>query len=73
MKIVSKPPERINRDWIGPADGKSNLRPVKFFIPEDEVPAEKEYRQKRLETEQWNQEFWEAHNYNFFKVILTSH
>lgn len=58
----------IDRDYIGPADKVSNLRPVIRYIPEDETPVEKELRLKRIEIEQWNQNFWANHNHKFLTV-----
>lgn len=63
----SKPDiNQIDRDYIGPPDKLSNLRPVLRHKPADETPIEKELRLKRIEVEQWNQHFWANHNQKFF-------
>lgn len=69
---VLKPraPENIKRDWIGPPDADSNLRPVQFYIPGDEMSAEKDLRLKREDTQKWNQEFWAKHNRSFIQVVF---
>ncbi|XP_059477155.1 cytochrome c oxidase assembly factor 8 [Neocloeon triangulifer] len=55
------------KDMVGPPDKVSNIRPVIFHVPVNESVAEKEYRQKRQEVLQWNQEFWTKHNLRFIK------
>lgn len=60
----------INRNYIGPADKISNLRPVLRHIPEDETAIERDLRLKQSEVEQWNQEFWTKHNTKFLKVNI---
>lgn len=59
---------KIDRDYIGPPDKLSNLRPVLRHQPSDETQIERELRLKRIEAEKWNQKFWSNHNQNFFKV-----
>ncbi|XP_045678438.1 cytochrome c oxidase assembly factor 8 isoform X2 [Phyllostomus hastatus] len=62
-----RPPSKSHRDWIGPPDKLSNLRPVHFYIPEDESAAEQKLRELRQETQEWNQRFWANQNVTFRK------
>ncbi|XP_015205985.1 cytochrome c oxidase assembly factor 8 [Lepisosteus oculatus] len=59
------PPTSSRCDWIGPPDGLSNLRPIRFHIPEKESPTEARLRRLRQETEDWNQQFWANQNLSF--------
>ena len=52
------PPRKSHHDWIGPPDKYSNLRPIHFYIPENESPLEQKLRELRQETQEWNQQFW---------------
>ncbi|XP_019494755.1 PREDICTED: apoptogenic protein 1, mitochondrial [Hipposideros armiger] len=61
------PPRKSCHDWIGPPDKYSNLRPVHFYIPEDESPSEQKLRELRQETQEWNQQFWANQNVTFRK------
>nr|XP_044998675.1 cytochrome c oxidase assembly factor 8-like [Jaculus jaculus] len=61
------PPRQSCHDWIGPPDKYSNLRPVHFYIPENESPMEQKLRQLRQETQEWNQQFWANQNLTFNK------
>lgn len=61
------PPRTSCHDWIGPPDRHSNLRPVHFYIPENESPLERRLRELRQETQEWNQRFWAAQNLAFAK------
>nr|XP_051690844.1 uncharacterized protein LOC103345175 isoform X3 [Oryctolagus cuniculus] len=61
------PPRKSCHDWIGPPDRYSNLRPVHFYIPENESPLERRLRELRQETQEWNQQFWAAQNLTFAK------
>lgn len=61
------PPRKSCHDWIGPPDKYSNLRPVHFYIPEDESPSEQKLRELRQETQEWNQQFWANQNLTFRK------
>lgn len=62
-------PYMVHKDYIGPPDKISNLRPVVRHIKKDETALETRLRLKQTEVEQWNQEFWENHNRQFFQVI----
>ncbi|TEA28892.1 hypothetical protein DBR06_SOUSAS27810005, partial [Sousa chinensis] len=55
------------RDWIRPPDKYSNLRPVHFYIPENESPLEQKLRELSQKTQEWNQHFWENQNLIFHK------
>ncbi|CAB3366385.1 Hypothetical predicted protein [Cloeon dipterum] len=55
------------KDMVGPPDKVSNIRPIRFHIPANESPVEKEYRLTRQEVLQWNQDFWSNHNTKFLK------
>ncbi|XP_057586355.1 cytochrome c oxidase assembly factor 8 isoform X2 [Hippopotamus amphibius kiboko] len=61
------PPRKSCHDWIGPPDKYSNLRPVHFYIPENESPLEQKLRELRQETQKWNQQFWANQNLTFHK------
>ncbi|XP_066200600.1 cytochrome c oxidase assembly factor 8 [Saccopteryx leptura] len=61
------PPRKSCYDWIGPPDRYSNLRPVHFYIPDDESPSEQRLRELRQETQEWNQQFWANQNLTFLK------
>uniref|UniRef100_A0A8C6RHJ8 Cytochrome c oxidase assembly factor 8 n=2 Tax=Nannospalax galili TaxID=1026970 RepID=A0A8C6RHJ8_NANGA len=61
------PPRQSSCDWIGPPDKHSNLRPVHFYIPENETPLEQKLRELRQETQEWNQRFWANQNLTFNK------
>ncbi|XP_053783585.1 cytochrome c oxidase assembly factor 8 [Desmodus rotundus] len=62
-----RPPSTSRHDWIGPPDKLSNLRPVHFYIPEDESASEQKLRELRQETQEWNQRFWANQNVTFHK------
>lgn len=67
--FVSKPQlNEIDRDYIGPPDKLSNLRPILRHASKDETPLERDLRLKRIEVEEWNQRFWQTHNQKFIKV-----
>ncbi|XP_069853593.1 cytochrome c oxidase assembly factor 8 [Dipodomys merriami] len=61
------PPRKSCHDWIGPPDKYSNLRPVHFYVPENESPVEQKLRELRQETQEWNQQFWANQNLTFSK------
>uniref|UniRef100_T1J0T9 APOPT family protein CG14806, mitochondrial n=1 Tax=Strigamia maritima TaxID=126957 RepID=T1J0T9_STRMM len=58
----------IKGDWMGPPHPVSNLLTMKLHIPENESIVERQYREERIEVQRWNQEFWEKHNTNFYKL-----
>lgn len=62
------PPQFPTRDWVGPADKKSNLRQVIWAQPEHESKAEREYREMRTATHEWNHQFWAQQNERFIKA-----
>ena len=68
LNIHNIPPPSKKFDLIGPADKKSNLRPVVFHVPHNETSLQCRYRQMRKKTHEWNQAFWADHNEKFFKV-----
>uniref|UniRef100_A0A452VLD4 Apoptogenic 1, mitochondrial n=1 Tax=Ursus maritimus TaxID=29073 RepID=A0A452VLD4_URSMA len=61
------PPRKSCHDWIGPPDKHSNLRPIHFYVPENESPLEQKLRKLRQETQEWNQQFWANQNLTFRK------
>lgn len=61
----------IGCDVIGKVDPVTNLRPIKFYIPENEGRVEKLYRFERQRVQQWNMRFWKHHNEMFKKVSTT--
>ncbi|XP_015119843.1 apoptogenic protein 1, mitochondrial [Diachasma alloeum] len=52
-------------DMVGPPDPVSNLRPVAFAKPQTETEVEKEFREAREATQEWNNKFWSEHNARF--------
>jgi len=70
LYVVHQVAKPINKDVYGPPDPKSSLRLVTFYRPPDETPQQKEYRLQRAQVQDWNQEFWTAHNLQFNKVII---
>lgn len=60
-------PAAVTEDAVGPTDPRSNLNLVRFYVPPDETPAEKEFRLKRIEAQAFNHQFWTEHNSNFNK------
>ncbi|XP_065200052.1 COA8 family protein CG14806, mitochondrial [Planococcus citri] len=54
-------------DAIGNPDPVSNLRPIRFYVPEKETELEKLFRIERHKVQEWNNEFWTKHNYTFRK------
>lgn len=60
----------ISKDYIGPPDIKSNIRPVVRHIPQNETKTERLLRSRAIEIEKWNQDIWESHNKRFFDVRL---
>uniref|UniRef100_A0A336ME23 CSON015293 protein n=1 Tax=Culicoides sonorensis TaxID=179676 RepID=A0A336ME23_CULSO len=60
-------PHLIDKDYIGPPDKRSNLRPIVRHIPENETYAQQLLRERRLEIADWNQSFWERHNKRFYE------
>lgn len=60
----------ITKDYIGPPDIKSNIRPVIRHIPQNETKTECLLRTRAIEIEKWNQEIWESHNKRFFDVSM---
>ncbi|XP_043930452.1 cytochrome c oxidase assembly factor 8 isoform X2 [Protopterus annectens] len=60
-------PEDSIHDWIGPPDKFSNLRQIKFHVPKNETPLEHQLRTLRMETQEWNQQFWVNQNLTFNK------
>ncbi len=55
-------------DQIGPADPVSNIRPIRYFVPENESRLHKKYRLFRQETHNFSHQFWENHNVQFAEV-----
>ena len=68
MKMPSTAPSSVKGDTIGPPDKVSNIRPYKFYQPEDETDTERNYREQRTEAIEFNHEFWYKHNKSFFTV-----
>ncbi|XP_011303338.1 apoptogenic protein 1, mitochondrial [Fopius arisanus] len=52
-------------DMIGPPDPVSNLRPIAFAESRNETKIEKQYREARESTHEWNHKFWSEHNARF--------
>ncbi|KAI8320215.1 hypothetical protein GQ54DRAFT_248820, partial [Martensiomyces pterosporus] len=52
---------------VGPPHPISNIRPVRFYIPSDETPQEKAYRELREDAVARDHEFWLDNNTRFEK------
>ncbi|KAJ1991119.1 hypothetical protein GGI25_003563 [Coemansia spiralis] len=50
---------------VGPPHPISNIRPIKFYVPADETPAERTYRELREEAVAKDHEFWLNNNMHF--------
>ncbi|XP_055390100.1 COA8 family protein CG14806, mitochondrial isoform X3 [Condylostylus longicornis] len=67
--LLSKPDSKtILNDYIGPPDKYSNLRPIVRAEKNNETNLEKQLREKQIEVEEWNQEFWSRHNKRFYEI-----
>ena len=66
--MPSNTPNTVDKDWIGPPDKVSNIRPYKFYQSENETELEKQFREQRTEVLEYNHDFWYKHNKNFFTV-----
>lgn len=55
---------------IGPPHPISNLRPVIRHKPQNETKLQERLRKLQIDTQLWNQQFWENHNLKFTKVIF---
>uniref|UniRef100_A0A8D0KRG5 Cytochrome c oxidase assembly factor 8 n=1 Tax=Strix occidentalis caurina TaxID=311401 RepID=A0A8D0KRG5_STROC len=62
------PPAHSHKDWIGPPDKHSNLRPVIFYVSPEESPLERRLREARQEAQACDQRFWARHNRAFRQV-----
>lgn len=60
--------KKVNCDLVGQPNPVSNLRTIKFHIPDNESEIQRLFRIKREEVQKWNEEFWTKHNSNFIKV-----
>lgn len=58
----------LTKDYIGPPDVKSNIRPIIRHIPPNETNTERRLRTRANEIEKWNHGIWESHNKRFFDV-----
>ncbi|XP_061699249.1 cytochrome c oxidase assembly factor 8 isoform X3 [Syngnathoides biaculeatus] len=61
----SRPAPSATRDWIGPPDPLSNLRPVVYRAAPRESELEGRLRNLRQDTEDWNHAFWTQQNVTF--------
>ncbi|KAG2184500.1 hypothetical protein INT43_000409 [Umbelopsis isabellina] len=59
---------KVEADMIGTPDPVSNLRPVRYFIPLDESPEDKEWRLHRQRVDDFNESFWSANNALFINA-----
>ncbi|KAJ2159374.1 hypothetical protein GGF46_003077 [Coemansia sp. RSA 552] len=50
---------------VGLPDPVSNIRPIKFYIPDDETAVEQQYRELREEAARRDHEFWKDNNMRF--------
>lgn len=67
QKFKSKPPEKLERDWVGPPEKDSNMRQIQFHIPDSETALQKKFRMLRQDTLDFNNKFWTKHNDDFFR------
>ncbi|XP_039968215.1 COA8 family protein CG14806, mitochondrial isoform X2 [Bactrocera neohumeralis] len=66
--LSAKPdPRSITKDYVGPPDKLSNIRPYVRHIPKNETDLERRLRQMQEQTEKWNHDFWSNHNKNFYQ------
>ena len=68
FKIEAEPPSSGTKNWIGPPDPVSNIRPIKFQFDANESETEKRFRKQQDDNIKWNHKFWKEHNAKFFKV-----
>ncbi|KAI1285008.1 hypothetical protein HDE_12345 [Halotydeus destructor] len=54
------------KQLVSTAHPVSNLRLIKEVPADDETLAERNYRIKRTELQDWNQSYWKEHNRAFF-------
>ncbi|KAL0075167.1 hypothetical protein J3Q64DRAFT_1824565 [Phycomyces blakesleeanus] len=55
----------VEADMIGTPDPVSNLRPVKYYIPQNESEQDKEWRLIQQSADEFNQNFWTTNNAMF--------
>lgn len=60
--------KQADKDRVSSTHPVSNLRLFKLSAPQNESNAEREYRLKRDELQEWNQHYWATYNRTFFKV-----
>lgn len=65
-------PKKFPFDVIGKADPVSNLRLIKFHVPEKETEIEKFYRTEQIRIQEWNHMFWSRHN-TIFRAVSVLH
>lgn len=66
--LSQKPyPRIITKDYVGPPDKLSNIRPYVRHIPKNETALEMRLRLMQEEVEKWNHEFWSNHNKSFYQ------
>lgn len=70
IKFSNTSRNKISQDIINEPHPISNLRLIKFHIPEKETKIEKLYRIERYSIQEWNNSFWKNHNEMFNKVNL---
>ncbi|KAF9999178.1 hypothetical protein BGZ80_004421 [Entomortierella chlamydospora] len=60
----------LNREkfLVGNPHPVSNLRPVKYPVPENESPEDRAFRERRERVDAFNQNFWVANNNLFNKA-----
>ncbi|XP_061407419.1 cytochrome c oxidase assembly factor 8 [Lethenteron reissneri] len=64
-RSAAQPPAEPERDWVGPPDRDSNLRPVRVGRRPAESPLELQLRELRGDTEAWSHHFWSEQNLTF--------
>ncbi|CAG8434431.1 1985_t:CDS:10 [Ambispora gerdemannii] len=52
----------LKTDYVGIPDTISNLRPIKYYIPENASPEDTEWRLHRERIDQFNHQFWTSNN-----------
>ncbi|RUP45250.1 hypothetical protein BC936DRAFT_148425 [Jimgerdemannia flammicorona] len=63
-EILSGP---VGVDMVSTPDPVSNLRAVKYFIPENESQEEREWRLMRERVDKFNSDFWTENNAKFIR------
>ena len=67
IRSLTKRKQTNKYDMIGPVDKLSNLRQIKYYIPENETKLEKDYREMRQRIADYNNQYWSEQNISFIE------